>query len=167
MAFKDVILTDIQEDYENLSLKTFVALVFKEKYCRETEWLLKLDPDTEVSVDNLIQLITLKEGMTNAIFGYLHRDPGVVRNSSSKWYIPFITYPNARSPTYPTGGAYLMSSDVPRKLIAAHMLCKYPYIPIEDMYFAGILAEAAEVRRLHLDEWRSGSSSRQHPILII
>jgi hypothetical protein len=45
-----------------------------------------------------------------------------------------------------------MTKDVPRKLIAAHMLCKYPYITIEDAYFTGILAKSAGISRVHIGE---------------
>uniref|UniRef100_A0A914UY87 Hexosyltransferase n=1 Tax=Plectus sambesii TaxID=2011161 RepID=A0A914UY87_9BILA len=149
---EDIILTDIQERYENLHLKTFVSLLWKDKYCPQTTWLLKLDVDTEVFVENLNRLLNLKAGMDNAIFGHLVEDPVIDRTSDKKWFISFEAYSYKHFPNYVSGGAYLMSSDVPRKLIAAHMLCSFPYITVEDVYFTGILAEAVKVRRVHITE---------------
>jgi hypothetical protein len=85
--YKDIILVDVREDYKNLPLKTYVALKWKEKKCPGTKWLLKLDMDTDVFVDNLERLLLSKEGARNAIFGQVVKGAVIHRYPESKWCV--------------------------------------------------------------------------------
>ena len=56
-------------------------------------------------------------------------------------------FPRPTFPPYLLGFAYLMSRTTVRKLLAAAR--EVPYIPLEDVYVTGLLAERAGVESVH------------------
>ena len=65
-------------------------------------------------------------------------------------YVPESVYPNESYPMYIQGNCYLMTSDVPKRLLQ-HLQTAITKFHIEDVLYNGVLAEKANVSRKHIE----------------
>ncbi len=62
--------------------------------------------------------------------------------------MPQGTYISTYYPNYCAGGAFFMTGDVPGRLLAA-LDRRHAYFQIDDVFFTGIVAEKAMIRRVN------------------
>uniref|UniRef100_A0A8C4QJJ3 Hexosyltransferase n=1 Tax=Eptatretus burgeri TaxID=7764 RepID=A0A8C4QJJ3_EPTBU len=119
---KDILVQAFRDSYRNLTLKMLMGLSWVASHCPRTPYVMKLDQDTFVNLRILLCNV-LKSG--NASFKKFFMghviDGGPDRNNRSKWFMPESVYTGQRYPSFCSGSGYLMSGDVPAKLVqAAH-----------------------------------------------
>ncbi|XP_054627145.1 beta-1,3-galactosyltransferase 2-like isoform X2 [Dunckerocampus dactyliophorus] len=128
---QDLIQSSFQDCYNNLTIKTMVMLEWLNFYCSEVSYAMKIDSDIFLNVPNLITML-LNAQKTNYMTGLVAREAAVLRDHTSKWYLPVDIYPKPQYPRYALGLAYVLSLDLPKKLLEASRHVKAIYI--EDVY---------------------------------
>ncbi|TKS68600.1 Beta-1,3-galactosyltransferase 2 [Collichthys lucidus] len=129
----DLIQSDFQDSYRNLTIKTMMMLEWLDAHCVKASYIMKVDSDIFVHVYNLVKLLlnpnTAKQ---NYMTGLVWWHSPVLRNPSNKFYMPKAVIAEPEYPPYPLGMAYVMSLDLPGKILGVSTQIKPLYI--EDVY---------------------------------
>ncbi|XP_028296810.1 beta-1,3-galactosyltransferase 5-like [Gouania willdenowi] len=128
---RDLIQGDFIDCYKNLTIKTMVMLEWLYSHCPEAPYAMKIDSDMFLNVENLVGML-LKAPQTHYMTGLRACNFVVIRDPTSKWYLPEDVYPDPQYPCYILGLGYVLSSDLPRKLVEASRYIKVIYI--EDVF---------------------------------
>ncbi|XP_074551862.1 beta-1,3-galactosyltransferase 5-like [Halichoeres trimaculatus] len=129
----DLIQSDFRDSYKNLTIKTMVIMDWLATRCPSAAYAMKIDSDMFLNIDNLVIMLK-KPGIPkqNYLTGMLMWNRPVVRWKPSKWYVPEEMYPDPKFPTYTLGMGYVLSNDLPEKLLEISKSIK-PF-NIEDAY---------------------------------
>lgn len=149
--YGDIVRGNFVDSYTNLTLKSISTLEWIDTYCSEVRFVLKTDDDMFINVPRLMSFVNRHRKDKNAIFGKLARKWKPVRNKNSKYFLSLAQYKLPFYPDFTTGPAYLISSDVVRKLYEAAL--NETFIKLEDVYITGIVAHKLGVRRIHANEF--------------
>ncbi|KAF7223646.1 UDP-GalNAc:beta-1,3-N-acetylgalactosaminyltransferase 1 [Nothobranchius furzeri] len=130
---RDIIQSSFLDSYNNLTIKTMVMLEWLSKNCAKSSFALKIDSDMLLHVKNVVKLLldpsTAKQHyMTGLVWWH----SPVLRNPFNKFYMPSSVIPEPEYPPYPLGMAYIMSLDLPKKILDVSPQIKPIYI--EDAY---------------------------------
>lgn len=130
---RDLIQSDFLDSYHNLTIKTMMALEWASSRCPRASYVMKADSDVFVHLENLLQLL-LDPGTATRdyVTGLVWRHSKVFRNPFNKFYMPRQVVPEPEYPPYPLGMSYIMSMDLPAKLLGASPHVKAVFI--EDVY---------------------------------
>lgn len=128
---RDLIQSDFVDCYKNLTIKTMVMLEWLDSYCSSASYAMKIDSDTFLNVNLLLSMLS-NAPKTNYMTGLVAGNAAVLRDRNSKWFLPVELYPNSQYPRYALGLGYILSLDLPKKLVAASRHVKALYI--EDVY---------------------------------
>ncbi|XP_047437614.1 beta-1,3-galactosyltransferase 1-like [Mugil cephalus] len=139
---RDLIQSDFLDCYKNLTIKTMVMLEWLDSYCSSASYAMKIDSDMFLNVPNLIKML-LEAPETNYMTGLVEYEGGVCRDKYSKWYIPEELYSEPVLPHYALGLGYVLSLDLPKKLVEASRHVRALYI--EDVYL-GLCMKHAGIR---------------------
>ena len=132
--YRDVVIADFSDSYNNLTYKTMAAFQWVYKNCGQVKYVMKTDDDMYVNVGNLISLTTRFRGLLQSRVLGSCKKHSPVRLQSSKYYIPTDVYPFAEYPTTCSGTGYVTSIKVVEKIIRTSP--NVPYFPLEDVYVA-------------------------------
>ncbi|XP_036952053.1 beta-1,3-galactosyltransferase 2-like [Acanthopagrus latus] len=124
---RDLIQSDFLDCYKNLTIKTMVMLEWLDSHCSGASYAMKIDSDMFLNLSNLVKML-LNAPKTNYMTGLVARNAEVLRDKSSKWYVPEELYSNPQYPPYPLGLGYVLSLDLPKKLVEASRHIKPIYI---------------------------------------
>lgn len=150
-TYNDVIRGKFLDSYFNLTLKTISTLEWVDNYCSKVKFLLKTDDDMFINVPRL-QAFTIKHARDkNVIFGRLAKKWKPIRNKKSKYFVSQAQFKHAVFPDFTTGPAYLLSSDIVRKLYDAAL--DQTYLKLEDVFVTGIVADKLGIKRIHANEF--------------
>lgn len=150
-TYNDVIRGKFLDSYSNLTLKTISTLEWVDNYCSKVKFLLKTDDDMFINVPRL-QAFTIKHARDkNVIFGRLAKKWKPIRNKKSKYFVSQAQFKYAVFPDFTTGPAYLLSSDIVRKLYDAAL--DQTYLKLEDVFVTGIVADKLGIKRIHANEF--------------
>ncbi|TKR86627.1 hypothetical protein L596_011181 [Steinernema carpocapsae] len=144
----DLIINDIVDSYRNLSLKIYAGLDWYNRFCSEVPFALKIDDDSVLNVDRLVYFANreFEQQSNKTLFGITWKGTAVVRNKNSTWYVSRETYKPRIYPTYCNGPAYMMTSEAAKAIV--EKAAEFPFLHVEDAFYTGILANAADVRRV-------------------
>ncbi|KAM9460861.1 beta-1,3-galactosyltransferase 2-like isoform 1-T2 [Clarias gariepinus] len=127
----DIIQSDFLDSYKNLTIKTMVIMEWLATYCQNAAYAMKIDSDMFLNVNSLINML-LQAPRKNYMTGLVAIGAAVSRDPSSKWYLPKDVFPADFYPPYALGLGYVISSDLPNKLIKGAKHVKAVYI--EDVF---------------------------------
>lgn len=133
----DLIQSNFVDCYKNLTIKTMVMLEWLTAHCSSASYAMKIDSDMFLNVHNLVSML-LNAQKSNYMTGLVANGATVLRNPSSKWYLPHNIYAPPQYPRYALGLGYILSLDLPKKLTEASRHVKAVYI--EDVYL-GLLMQ--------------------------
>lgn len=144
--YGDMLQGDFEENYQSLTNKTLMALMWTIKYCPNANYVLKTDDDSfnvpQRYVDYLIHVT-----QDRFVGGYCFTVfPD--RRISSKYYVSKEMYPDTYFPTYCAGPGYVLSRRAVSDLVA--VATNVRYLPMEDVYTAGMCRVAAGIRYVHI-----------------
>ncbi|XP_077985334.1 lactosylceramide 1,3-N-acetyl-beta-D-glucosaminyltransferase B-like [Glandiceps talaboti] len=108
MKYLDMIFGDFEDTFHNQTLKTVFALQWASKICNNINYLLKTG-------DDMFIMSFLGNGLMEAnglVLGNVLQNTVPIRNPANIYYTSIEIYPNNTYPEYPSGAAYIMSSDV-------------------------------------------------------
>ncbi|KAB5526140.1 hypothetical protein PHYPO_G00148330 [Pangasianodon hypophthalmus] len=133
LRHRDLLQSDFVDSYRNLTIKTMVMLEWLRDHCPQAYYAAKVDADMLINVGALTQmLLRPTQHHSNYITGLVWYGNIVIRDPSSKFYIPHEVYPYPVYPPYPLGMCYIVSMDLPAKIL--HVSRKIKPIFIEDAY---------------------------------
>ncbi|VDI38610.1 putative enzyme (brainiac) [Mytilus galloprovincialis] len=137
--FKDVLQGDFIDIYNHNTNKTAMAYQYAVEHCINTQFLFFVDDDVFINILKINEYLgALTLPFKSKLFnGYIVKKGKPDRDKSSKWYLTREEYPCDLFPTYPAGGAILMSMAIARILKTAFPYERY--IHIDDVYL-GIVA---------------------------
>ncbi|XP_076759989.1 beta-1,3-galactosyltransferase 5 [Xylocopa sonorina] len=150
-TYNDVIRGKFFDSYSNLTLKTISTLEWVDSYCSKVKFLLKTDDDMFINVPRLQAFVIKHAKDRNVIFGRLAKKWKPIRNKKSKYYVSQAQFKHAVFPDFTTGPAYLLSSDIVRKLYDAAL--DQTYLKLEDVFVTGIVADKLKIKRTHANEF--------------
>ncbi|KAK2721707.1 beta-1,3-galactosyltransferase 1-like isoform X2 [Artemia franciscana] len=145
-AFNDIIQEDFIDTYENLTLKSVMLLKWADTYCKGAEFVLKIDDDVYLDLDNLLNLLNMY-GKKRLIGGSLFCNAAPIRSQSSKWYCPKHIFPGSVYPPYVSGTTYVMSGDIIHSLYETAL--STPLVHLEDVFLTGIVAQKLNIFPVH------------------
>lgn len=145
----DIVQESFMDTYKNLTLKTIATLKWVSIYCKNrTKFILKVDDDMIV---NTYALLPFLEKYQEPIYDSFICNPRyrskVIRNTSHKYYVSKAYYPQEYYNPYCSGGAYLISPDLPYKLYKESLLTDL--FVFEDVYM-GILVKKLKAKIVDL-----------------
>ena len=154
----DLIISLVEDHYENLGLKTISALDWVVQLCSEVEYVLKVDDDMFVQVERLVELVEAlveedKDQML--VLGNISRGWKPVRNPKSKYYITEAQYGAESYPDFATGPSYLVSRAAVGPMVEAAL--DQLYIHLEDVFLTGVVAEQLGVERRNNDQFKNNA----------
>lgn len=138
--FQDILIGDFQDSYRNLTLKTLSGLKYASLYCSQARYVMKVDDDTLINFKTLVDTLT-RSPKEDFITGYVCSRCRPMRDQNHKWYLSLQEYPRPFYPDYLKGPAYVMSGDLPAKIIS--MSLKTSLFLWEDVYIGIILEKLA------------------------
>jgi len=155
----DVIVNNIDDLYQNLSLKTISAFNWLKQFCPKSKFLLKVDDDMFVQINRLLELIgelLLKNERPRLILGNISRGWKPVRNPQSKYLITEAQYPGDNYPDFATGPSYLVSNKAVMEIVPVAMEEKY--IHLEDVFLTGVVAESLGISRHNNEQFKNNAN---------
>lgn len=147
--YGDIVQEDFMDTYRNLTYKGVAALRWISRYCRHARYVLKTDDDIFVNAFNLLRhLRRLDRTAASAT-------PGVAAGAAprglllclvwysmmvmrdGKWKVSKEEWPDDMYPTYCSGSAFIMTTDV---AVAMHRVSyDVPFFWVDDFYITGLL----------------------------
>ena len=118
LQYHDLIQSDFTDSYNNLTIKTMVIMDWLATRCPKVSYAMKIDSDMFLNVENLVSMLK-SPGIPKELYltGMLMWNRPVVRDRSSKWYVPMEMYPDPHYPTYTLGMGYLFSIDLTSRFV--------------------------------------------------
>lgn len=150
-TYNDVIRGKFLDSYSNLTLKTISTLEWVDSYCSKVKYILKTDDDMFINVPRLQGFAIMHAKDKNVIFGRLAKKWKPIRSKKSKYYVSQTQFKHTVFPDFTTGPAYLLSSDIVRKLYDAAL--DQTYLKLEDVFITGIVADKLGIKRTHDNEF--------------
>lgn len=133
LRHRDLLQGDFIDSYRNLTIKTMVMLEWLRDRCPQPNYAAKVDADMLLNVVALTRMLLSPAGRhSNYITGLVYYENSVIRDPSSKFYVPHEVYPKLVFPPYPLGMCYIISMDLPAKILDVSI--KIKPIFIEDAY---------------------------------
>ena len=149
--YGDIIQANFVDHYNNLTLKTVASLEWFDKYCGAASFMLKVDDDVFLNVNNLDVFINQHRNARRTIFGNVVYSPVPNRDKTSRYYVSPKIWEKTKYPRYTGGPLYLITGDSVREL--RQRVLERPYFFIEDVTVTGIGAKMAGVRRVRAPEF--------------
>ncbi|XP_026316563.1 beta-1,3-galactosyltransferase 5-like isoform X2 [Hyposmocoma kahamanoa] len=129
--YRDLIVYDFLEHYQNLTLKTALMLQWTSQRCPEARFLYKTDDDVVINPWRLKEVLI--DNAHTELAGYMVNKSSVHRDEYNKWYLPRWLQWEDIVPRYLTGPGYLIHGDHISKLLEGAY--KVPLYNLEDVYF--------------------------------
>jgi len=146
--YGDIVQEDFLDTYRNLTYKGVAALRWVSRYCSRARYVLKTDDDIFVNSFNLLRHLRRLDhvGVTVApgtpavaprglLLCLVWYSMKVLREG--KWKVSKAEWPEDSYPTYCSGSAFIMTTDV---AVAMHRISyDVPFFWVDDFYITGLL----------------------------
>lgn len=130
--YRDLIQSDFLDSYRNLTIKTMMTQEWVVAHCLGVSYVAKVDSDMFLHVENLVRLLEPATARQDYMTGLVWWHSKVIRNPFNKFYMPSHVVPEPEYPPYPLGMFYVMSMDLPTKILGVSTQIQAVYI--EDVY---------------------------------
>jgi Galactosyltransferase len=147
-TYGDIVQETFVDSYRNLTYKGIMGLKWVTQNCRNAKFLLKTDDDIFINMFSLVthlKKIEAQRGghVQNLLLCHVWNGMKVVRDPRSKWYLSPTEYPEDHFPTYCSGSAFILTTDVAGEMYKASF--KVPFFWVDDVYVTGLLAKEVGV----------------------
>lgn len=117
---RDLLQSDFIDTIRNATIKTMVMFEWLRDRCPQAYYVAKVDPDILFNVRGLISmLLSPRTPQRNYLIGQVLSNNSAIRNPASRMYIPSEMYSKSAFPAFPLGKCYIMSKDLPAKILTA------------------------------------------------
>lgn len=133
LQHQDILQSDFTDSYRNLTIKTMLMMEWLRTRCYQVKYAAKVDADMLLNITAMMKM--LREYTTparNYITGLVWYKNMVIRDPYNKFYVPPEVYPYPVYPPYPLGMCYIISMDLPGKILQVSKNIKPIFI--EDVY---------------------------------
>ena len=161
--YRDIVQYELMDNYNNLTVKSVLALDWINFFCSNATYILKTDDDAFMNISNILGFLRTQPKV-GVLIGSMHPNSEVQRNG--QWKVEKTVYPASTYPPYCSGTAYVMTSDVAYALYRAHYESHTRdviLVPMEDVYITGILGKAAGIscnNSKPFPNWTTGPSPK-------
>ncbi|CAG00613.1 unnamed protein product [Tetraodon nigroviridis] len=141
--YKDILQWDFSDSFYNLTLKQILFLEWMERNCPGARFLLNGDDDVFANTDNMVEYLQNlrdNDGSQHLFIGHLNIYMPPVRDTWSKYYVPFQIHKPDYYPPYCSGGGFLLSGFTAK--VIYKMSESITILPIDDVYMGMCLAKA-------------------------
>ncbi|XP_054754458.2 beta-1,3-galactosyltransferase 1-like [Lytechinus pictus] len=145
-TYRDIVQEDFLDSYGNLTLKTVMGLKWVTNHCRHARYTMKIDDDTMIHQEKLLQLLKYAPAVNFTAAGTLIKTP-VIRDRRNKHYISETYYPSPTYPPYLNGPGYLLSTDLAEGLYKVAV--RTPLFPWEDVFLGICLKQLGIIPRVY------------------
>ncbi|KAA0187711.1 Hexosyltransferase [Fasciolopsis buskii] len=137
--YDDLLQFDFIDSYENNTFKLMSSLTHIYRHCHHARFVMIVDEDFLVNVQNVIRVIKNVTRMEYERFigGFVYHQMKPMRHPSDKWYLSYDSYPFEIYPPYATGGSIILSRPVVGLLVSGMPFVKFLWI--DDVYLGFIL----------------------------
>ena len=160
MLHRDLIRGAQKENYYNLTLKTQMGLEWASKYC-DFQYLLKADDDVFVNpyllMDYLRKPNTPKTKLYTGACRYGNRP-----FRGGKYGVSVEEYNRTTYPGFCNGPAYVLSSDMVRKLVEMFDVSK-KHFKLEDVYIGLLVEKMVDVKAVGHSSFRYSGECKLYP----
>lgn len=140
---QDILQSDFVDCYRNLTIKTMVMLEWLRDHCAKAQYFVKVDADMLLNIKAMMKMLQSPGALkTNYITGLVWYNNVVIRDPSNKFFLPPKVYPNSFYPPYPLGMCYIISADLPKKILQISKEIKPIFM--EDVYI-GLCIERLQI----------------------
>lgn len=163
--YHDIIQGDFQDSFRNLTVKDIMFMRWLTNYCPQAKYIFKGDDDVFVNLDNIVDyLLSLSAEKGKNLFtgSVLYPSPRI-KDPKSKYYVPSKLWPEKYYPPYVSGGGFLMSSVVAKKIFEVSKVT--PIIPIDDA-FLGVCLRKLDMKPQNHKGFKSWGVNRPKDICI-
>ncbi|KAK6015938.1 N-acetyllactosaminide 3-alpha-galactosyltransferase [Ostertagia ostertagi] len=129
-SYHDLIITDMEESYENLVFKVNAIMQFFMKFCSRSDFLMKVDDDVSIHFDRMFTYWKDARHGEDRIYCRVWSAIPAIRDPSSKWFIPHKIWPRKVFPSYCDGPIYLMGRSAVHDILNLANHCHDPF-PLE------------------------------------
>ena len=153
--FKDVVQMSFRDAYRNLTYKTMMMLEWALADCYNARYILKVDDDVFVNVNNVLRVIE-KFPVPGALIGEVPADRRPLRGHT-KWRVSYEEYSLPRYPPLVLGPRYLVPMAIVSDLLRASL--DTPYFRLEDVYMGLLIQKTNYTVQASMDLLRGGKLS--------
>lgn len=132
-TYNDIVQEDFTDTYQNLTLKTIMAMKWASSFCQNAKFVMKTDDDMFVHLPALHKVLLKHEKkLQYSIGGQCRINEGPIRSKGYKWYVPKELYPQSKYPGFCSGTGYVTSMSVAKQIykVSQHV----PFFYLEDVY---------------------------------
>ncbi|CAG0922676.1 unnamed protein product, partial [Notodromas monacha] len=171
---EDLIQSNSYDSYATLTIKSLTLLQWVSTFCKHAKFVLKVDDDVMVNIQNILDFLRVHATATRMIFCTVRpmgqrviRDnlkafesPNseslkiseifeikIRRDPTSKYNMPKWMFPEDKLPAYCRGGAYVLTADSISPLW--HQVRQEQFILLEDLLVTGIAAPKCGIQKKH------------------
>ncbi len=138
--FKDIVQIDFVDSYQNLTLKTMIAMKWAATYCSNAKFVLKIDDDFVTNMPKLLSYLDRQNlNLKNTLFGYTLFNYPIDRNENSKFYVSKEDYGENYNPNFCLGGAYVFTIDLASSFFQLSKSVRF--FPFEDVYLGFLMKQ--------------------------
>lgn len=132
--YQDIVQGDFVDSFRNLTVKDIMFLRYMITNCGQTKYIFKGDDDVFVNIRNIIDyLYSLpKEKSANLFAGSVLYPSPRITDPKSKYYVSSNLWKEKYYPPYVSGGGFVMSSLIAKKIF--EVIKVTPIIPIDDAF---------------------------------
>ncbi|XP_029647618.1 beta-1,3-galactosyltransferase 2-like [Octopus sinensis] len=165
--YNDILQTEFNDTYRNLNSKAMTALRWIATNCHNISYIMKTDDDILIDIFQVVKHLRYLQQYEYArkkfILCNVWEGMPVLRNKESKWYVSPEEYPNKTFEVYCSGSAYILSPDMPVRLLKISL--KVPRFWVDDVYVTGMLVNALGIKHTNYDSaYIFGVSNSLHEI---
>ncbi|WKY10362.1 hypothetical protein Q1695_002593 [Nippostrongylus brasiliensis] len=141
--YRDIIVTDLVDSYENLVQKVHVCLTFHFRFCSAVPFLLKVDDDVVVHSDRLLSSWIWDFQSHTRLYCSIHNKTSPIRDPFNKWYVSKHAWPLKYYPTYCNGPLYVLGNATSKKI--AQVSQHFTPFAMEDVFYTGVVAGSLQI----------------------
>jgi hypothetical protein len=165
---RDLVVGNFLDSYNNLTLKSIMAMKWISTYCANAKQAVKADDDVFVNIVELTSLVSSQPDQSHMItcpVFYEHtmpilRDP----NSCMKWCAVPTDFPGDTTyPQYCSGTAYVISVDLTGDLYHAALRTRFFFI--DDVYTTGLVPLKLPYKIRYVDfrfDWDGANTKKDY-----
>ncbi|GAB6021522.1 Beta-1,3-galactosyltransferase 1 [Chamberlinius hualienensis] len=151
--YGDLIQGRFLDAYYNLTRKSVLVLKWAHTKCPNAKYVLKIDDDCFLHSANLQKFLSGRKE-TTAIFGRLWSKVKPIRDKKDKWAVPKEAFSGDEFPPYTGGPSYVITTGKAlESLLKVVKAGQVPWLDLEDVYVTGLVAEKANIKRIHGDKF--------------
>jgi len=137
-VYGDLVQQDFKDSYNNLTLKSLMGFEWVTKYCSHADFILKVDADVFVNVNQLLKTVIPIKSYSNSVRGLCTTWTRPMRYS--KWGLTKEEYRQEVLPPFCKGPRYLVPMKVAKAIVETAP--NTPFIRLEDVYMGSVVFNA-------------------------